>query len=119
MMDSKICKGDVFLADFEPQTHKSEAGKIRPVVILQRTVFNDIVDTLLVAPFTTACIKDGEPLQISFKKSNMLEKDSDLLLSQIRVISKDRLIKKIGVLTQQELLKIDRYLLEIFDIKKG
>ena len=99
-----INKGDVYLADLDPVVG-SEQGGIRPVVILQNNIGNKYSQTTIIAPMTT---KKKSYVPMHFKpRENFLAKSSILLLEQIRTIDKNRLIKRIGALSDDNMKKID------------
>ena len=92
MTNIKFTQGDIFLANLNPQK-KSEPGKIRPVLIIQNQYLLDADhSTTIVVPLTTHLIDDTEPLRIRIKAEDKLEKDSDLLIDQVRAIDNRRFI---------------------------
>ncbi|MGI4753109.1 MAG: type II toxin-antitoxin system PemK/MazF family toxin [Janthinobacterium lividum] len=96
-MTLKINLGEIWLADLNPRVG-SEPGKTRPVLIIQDQVLLDASHpSTLIIPLTTNLIDDAFPLRIRIKAPNKLEKDSDLLIDQIRSIYNKRLI--LGPLT--------------------
>ncbi|XVN40990.1 MAG: type II toxin-antitoxin system PemK/MazF family toxin [Rickettsia endosymbiont of Argas persicus] len=96
-MTLKINFGEIWLADLNPRVG-SEPGKMRPVLIIQDQVLLDANHpSTLIIPLTTNLIDDAFPLRICIKAHNKLEKDSDLLIDQIRSIDNKRLI--LGPLT--------------------
>ena len=97
----KIEKFHIYLADLNPRIG-TEPGKIRPVVVLQTDLLNNIHPSTIVCPVTTKIIKEAEILRIHLqKKETGLDHDSDILIDQIRAIDNRRLIKHIGKLNQQ------------------
>lgn len=85
--------GEVWLANLNPN-RGSEPGKIRPVLILQNQVLLDIQHpTTIIIPLTTQLINNAEPLRLRIKANNLLQKDSDLLIDQIRAIDNKRLVQ--------------------------
>ncbi|QQV75761.1 Endoribonuclease MazF [Rickettsia tillamookensis] len=96
-MTLKINLGEIWLADLNPRVG-SELGKTRPVLIIQDQVLLDAKHpSTLIIPLTTNLIDDAFPLRIRIKAHNKLERDSDLLIDQIRSIDNKRLI--LGPLT--------------------
>ncbi|GAA5251937.1 type II toxin-antitoxin system PemK/MazF family toxin [Candidatus Rickettsia kedanie] len=88
----KINLGEIWLADLNPRV-SSELGKTRPVLIIQDQVLLDANHpSTLIIPLTTNLIADAFPLRIRIKAHNKLERDSDLLIDQIRSIDNKRLI---------------------------
>ena len=95
----KIEKFGVYLADLNPRIG-TEPGKVRPVVVVQTDLINEVHPSTIVCPLTTHVSRGVQILRVSLgKKESGLEKDSDILVDQIRSIDNRRFRKKIGVLT--------------------
>lgn len=80
----------------------SEQGGIRPVLIIQNDIGNLHSPTTIVIPFSTKVFKNpNQPTHTLIKKSvdTGLKMDSILLGEQMRVISGERIKKKIGCVT--------------------
>lgn len=58
-------------------------------------------------------IDDAEPLRFRVKSRDQLKEDSDIVIGQIRAIDNARFIKKLGVLSTSEILKIKELFEEI------
>ena len=102
-MIQKISYGDIWLANLDPRTG-TEPGKSRPVLIVQNQALLDIGHpSTIIIPLTTNLIDDAYPLRIRIKAQGSLEKDSDLLIDQIRSIDNKRLIK--GPLAQCNIMQ--------------
>ena len=109
MTQEKIYRGDLFFANLNPVKGSEQGGK-RPVVILQNDVGNKFSPTVIVAAITSRTRKKANmPTHVSLDNA-ALEKDSQVLLEQIRTLDKARLIKKVGKLTQDEMRAIDNSL---------
>jgi mRNA interferase MazF len=104
----KIEKFHIYLADLNPRMG-SEPGKIRPVVVLQTDLLNNIHPSTIVCPLTTKLIKDTDILRVHLsKKETNLDYDSDILVDQIRAIDNRRFLKYVGCLKhlhQQQLME--------------
>lgn len=91
-MTRKIKHGEIWLANLNP-SRGTEAGKCRPVLILQNQALLDIEHpSTLIIPLTTTLIDNTEPLRLRIKARDKLEQNSDLLIDQIRAIDNKRLI---------------------------
>ena len=99
-------RGDIVLVNFNPWRQKEEVGKIRPAVIISDSVYNEYSDLIVVIPLTTNLIDDAGILRVRIKKRDRLEKESDAMVEQVRCISKNRVIEKVGELTKNEMIKI-------------
>ena len=86
-------QGEIWLANLNPGKG-TEPGKIRPVLILQNQALLDADHpSTLVIPLTTTIVENAEPLRIRITADGKLNKDSDLLMDQIRAIDNKRLIE--------------------------
>ena len=110
MKDGNIKRGEIFLTNLEP-VKGSEQGGIRPVLIIQNDIGNQYSTTIIVAPITSRIFEKEFPTNVFVsKKDSKLDKDSTILLNQIRTIDKRRIIKRIGVLDSFTMNKVDRAL---------
>ena len=84
--------GEVWLANLNP-TKGTEPGKTRPVLILQNQTLLDVKHpSTLIIPLSTQLIEDAQPLRFRILAQDKLEKDSDLLIDQLRAIDNRRLL---------------------------
>ena len=103
----EIKKGDIFLANLEPVIG-SEQGGIRPVLILQNDVSNKYSPVTIIASITSKIFEKEFPTNVFLsKKDSKLNKDSTVLLNQIRTIDKRRFIKKINSLDTHLMKKVN------------
>ena len=104
----EIKRGEIVLVNFEP-VRGSEQGGIRPSLIIQNDIFNKYSPTTIVAPITSKLFKKEYPTNVIIKKiESRLSLDSTILLNQIKTIDKSRIIKKIGLLDNFTMNKVDR-----------
>jgi len=107
----EIKKGDIYYADLSPVIG-SEQGGLRPVVIVQNDVGNKYSPTVIAAAITSQITKTKLPTHIQiYEKTFGLEKNSVILLEQIRTIDKRRLKEKMGHLDNGFMNKINNGLL--------
>ena len=100
----KVCRGEIWLVNFNPVKKSNEVGKIRPALIIQNDELNlGGYPTTMVLPLTTDLIDDAEPLRYRVVKCDKLEKDSDVLVAHIRSIDNTRLIEKLTVLSNEQM----------------
>ena len=98
-----IKRGDIFYADLSPVIG-SEQGGIRPVLIIQNDIGNKYSPTIIAAAITSQLEKSKLPTHIELSgKEYGLAKDSVILLEQIRTIDRQRLMEKIGHLSEEEM----------------
>ena len=89
-------RGDIYYADLSPVVG-SEQGGIRPVLVIQNDIGNKYSPTVIAAAITSQINKAKMPTHIELAaKDYGLNKDSVILLEQIRTIDKIRLREKIG-----------------------
>ncbi|ACL68936.1 type II toxin-antitoxin system PemK/MazF family toxin [Halothermothrix orenii] len=102
-----VTRGDVFYADLNPVVG-SEQGGVRPVLIIQNDIGNKYSPTVIVAAITSKINKAKLPthVEIAASESN-LEKDSVILLEQIRTIDKKRLQRHVTHLDNGIIEKVD------------
>ena len=110
----KIKQYDIWLANLNP-TKGTEPGKTRPVVIIQTDLLNDEHLSTLVCPVTTNINPEIEILRVHLNKSQ-LDKPSDVLVDQIRAIDNRRLIKKLGSLTKDQIVKLKENIKIVLDL---
>lgn len=109
-MGMEIKKGNIFLVNLNPRTG-SEQGGIRPVLVIQNDKGNVYSPTTIVAAITSKIFEKEFPTNVFVsKKDSKLDKDSTVLLNQIRTIDNSRLMKKIGTLDNFIMNKVDRAL---------
>lgn len=103
-------RGDIYYADLRPVIG-SEQGGIRPVLIIQNDVGNKHSPTIICAAITSKMNKAKLPthIELSTEKYDM-DKDSVVLLEQLRTIDKKRLKDKVCHLDAQIMQKVNRAL---------
>ena len=110
-----IRRGDVYLADLSP-VQGSEQGGVRPVVIIQNDTGNKYSPTVIVAAITGRINKAKIPTHVEIeKKKYRLDKDSVILLEQIRTLDKKRLKEKLTYLSEDKMKEVD----DALDISLG
>ncbi|APC42178.1 MULTISPECIES: type II toxin-antitoxin system PemK/MazF family toxin [Clostridium] len=110
-MTTIVKRGDIFYADLSPVVG-SEQGGIRPVIILQNDIGNKYSPTIIIAAITSQINKAKLPTHVEISSEEYgLNKDSVVLLEQIRTLDKKRLKEKIGHMTDGDMKKVDTALL--------
>ena len=110
----EIRQYDIWLANLNP-SKGTEAGKTRPVVIVQTDLLNTVHLSTLICPVTTNVQPKLEYLRIHLTKGQ-LDELSDVLVDQIRAIDNTRLISKLGRLTQAQQVKLKGNLRIMLDL---
>ncbi len=102
-----VRRGDIFYADLSPVVG-SEQGGLRPVLIVQNDVGNKYSPTVIAAAITSKMSKTHLPTHIDIYAEKVgLQKDSVVLLEQIRTIDKRRLKEKMGHLDDSLMSEVD------------
>lgn len=102
-----IKRGEIYFADLSPVIG-SEQGGMRPVLIIQNNIGNHYSPTVIVAAITARIQKAKMPTHIEISaESSGLEKNSVILLEQIRTIDKQRLRDRITNLDVKQMQKVD------------
>ncbi|HJX50270.1 MAG TPA: type II toxin-antitoxin system PemK/MazF family toxin [Candidatus Nanoarchaeia archaeon] len=106
-MVSVIKRGEIFLVNFEPIKGREQGG-IRPALILQNDISNTFSLVTIVAAITSKIPEKEYPTNVFVpKKESRLDKDSTILLNQIRTIDKTRLIKRLSSLDNFKMNQVD------------
>ncbi|MBS5788351.1 MAG: type II toxin-antitoxin system PemK/MazF family toxin [Clostridioides difficile] len=105
--NNDIKRGDLYYADLSPVIG-SEQGGVRPVLIVQNDVGNKYSPTVIVSAITSQINKAKLPTHVEISSNEYgLNKDSVILLEQIRTIDKKRLREKIGFLDEDMMMKVE------------
>lgn len=89
----------------------SEQGGVRPVLIIQNDIGNRFSPTVIVAAITAKIQKAKLPTHVELSaKEHGFERDSVVLLEQIRTIDKQRLTDKITHLDDETMKKVNESL---------
>jgi mRNA interferase MazF len=100
------------MASLDPAMGAEQQGT-RPVLIISGDALNEMTDLCIVCPLTTK-IKNYPGSVILLKnKQNGLTDDSEVLAFQVRVMSKNRLIRKVGTISKVELDRIKSGLINV------
>ena len=118
-MTMVVKRGDIFYADLSPVVG-SEQGGIRPVIIIQNDIGNKYSPTVIVATITSQINKAKLPTHVEISSEEYgLNKDSVVLLEQIRTLDKKRLKEKIGHMTDNDMDKVQASLLVSMALKNN
>ncbi|ANZ94548.1 MULTISPECIES: type II toxin-antitoxin system PemK/MazF family toxin [Brochothrix] len=105
-----IRRGEIYYADLSP-VKGSEQGGIRPVLIIQNDIGNKFSPTVIVAAVTAKIQKAKLLTHVEVKSSKKgLNKNSVILLEQIRTIDKQRLTDRVTVLDKKVMKEVDNSL---------
>ena len=103
-----ITRGDVHLVRLDP-THGSEIQKTRPCVIVSPDELNGHLATVIVAPMTTGGRAYPWRIRCRFR-----QRSGYVVLDQLRTVDRERLVKRLGVLSSDTLAAVLDGLQEMF-----
>jgi len=104
---------DIYLANLNPTKGREQTGK-RPVVIISGNTMNKNLGIFIVCPISSKIKNYAGCIKLEKNKTNKLTENSEIITFQIRTIAKERMIKKIGEITDTELKEIFYSLNEVF-----
>lgn len=109
-----VCRGEIWLVNLNPIKKSNEMGKVRPVVVFQNNELNHSeYPTTIIIPLSTSLVDDAQPIRMRITAREDLEKDSDIVVTQIRAIDNDRFIQKLALLSDKEMSLLKEMLDEI------
>lgn len=108
---------EIWIADLNPQIG-TEAGKTRPVLIVQSNLLNKIPHpSTIICPITTNILMESDILRVHLTKGMAnLHEDCDVMIDQIRAIDNKRLLKKVGILPIDLIEKIKENISIVVDL---
>ena len=111
-----VKRGDIYFADLSPVVG-SEQGGMRPVLIVQNDTGNRHSPTVIAAAITSQLGKARLPTHITLSGPSVgLNRDSVILLEQIRTLDKSRLRERMGHLDESAMSAVDSALAVSFGL---
>ena len=108
---ARILRGDVVWAELNPTRGREHAGR-RPVLVISHDVFNERSGTVIAMVIASQPQRAGFPLTVELA-GRRLPKQSWVKVCQIRTLSAERLGKRLGRVSPEELLRAVEGLNEI------
>ena len=108
---ARILRGEVRWADLNPTKGHEQAGE-RPVLVLSHDVFNDRSGTVIAVALTSQEPRAGFPLTLELRTAK-LPKRSWVKTSQIRTLSTERVGRRLGRVSEEELAEVLEGLFEL------
>lgn len=105
-------QGDIYFANLNPSRGSEQRG-LRPVVIVSGNAMNDHFGVVIVMPLSSKIKKYAGCILLKKDKINNLKQDSEVITFQLRSLSKDRLTKKMGNISGDQLHELKKKLLEV------
>ncbi|MGI6611217.1 MAG: type II toxin-antitoxin system PemK/MazF family toxin [Limnochordia bacterium] len=107
----EVRRGDIVYANLNPVIG-SEQGGTRPVLVLQNDIGNRHSPTTIVAAITSRIKKAKLPTHVEICADDYgLERDSVILLEQLRTIDKRRLKEKLAHLDEESMNRVNEGLM--------
>ena len=101
----KLRRGEVYWVNLDPSMG-SETKKIRPGLIISNDAQNQASRRVIIAPLTSVVSKIY-PFEV---RINIKDKESKVMLDQIRTVDCQRLGETLGSLSLQEMENVDKVL---------
>lgn len=118
-MERTIKRGDIFYAELNPIIG-SEQGGTRPVLVISNNMGNRHGPTVIIAPITSRThTKAKLPTHTEVTDFEKLDKDSIILLEQIRTIDKQRLKQYMKMMPDNIMARVDKALAISISLKNG
>lgn len=108
---ARVLRGDIVWANLDPVIGSEQAG-IRPVLVISQDIFNERSGTVIALAITSQPQRAGFPLTFELS-STKLPKKSWIKISQIRTLSVERIARKAGRVSPEDLAEILEGLNEI------
>jgi len=99
-----ILRGEIRWADLNPVRGREQAGK-RPIVVISHDVFNERSGTVIALAITSRPQRAGFPLTLELN-SRKLPKRSWVKISQVRILSVERIGESIDTVSPEEMGKL-------------
>ena len=105
-----IKRGDIYYAELNPVVG-SEQGGTRPVLIISNDTGNRYSPTVIIAAITGKTYTKAKlPTHTEVKDIEGLDRNSIILLEQIRTIDKKRLKQHMGIMPAEVMARVDKAL---------
>ena len=99
-------RGEVWIVNLDPAVG-SEIRKTRPAVVMQNNIANQHSPVTIIAAITSRKNGATYPTEVAVRRGEGgLEKDSLVLLNQIRTVDKQRLVQKLGTFRQETMERV-------------
>ncbi len=108
---ARILRGEIYWADLGPIRGRERTG-LRPILVISHDVFNTRSGTAIVLAITSQPQRAGFPLTLGLE-SVRLPKPSWVKINQVRTLSTDRLRRKLGAVSLEELNQAINGLMEL------
>lgn len=101
---ARILRGEIRWANLDPARGREQAGR-RPVLVLSHDVFNERSGTVIAVAITSQPQRAGFPLTLELAAAG-LPKRSWVKISQVRTLSVERIGRKLGRASPEEVAQV-------------
>ena len=101
---ASVLRGEIRWADLDPTRGHKQAGQ-RPVLVLSADVFNERSGTVIAMALTSQEPRAGFPLTLELTTRGM-PKRSWVKISQVRTLASERLGRRLGRVSAEELARV-------------
>src|SRR5712692_8258960 len=101
-------RDEVWLVSLDP-THGAEIKKTRPCLVISPDEMNRYLQTVIVAPMTTVVRPYPTRVEIRFQG-----KSGQVALDQLRAVDRQRLVRKLGMVSASTADAVSATVLEVF-----
>jgi mRNA interferase MazF len=105
-------QGEIWYADLNRGKGSEQLG-FRPVIIISGNLMNQYLSVVITCPLTTKIKNYKGNVILEPNETNGLSEKSEIMVFHIRSVSKDRLVKEIGNITEKELGELKQGLNDI------
>lgn len=110
MAEVQCRRGEIYYADLSPVVGREQGGR-RPVLIIQNDVGNRSSPITIVAPLTSSFSIKVYPTEVRIRAGRAgLDRDSSILLNQIKAVDKTRLERYVGQVDAATMRQVDQAL---------
>lgn len=103
--DDAVKRGDIWVAELGKGVGSEQRGR-RPVLVMQNNLGNRYSDVITILPLTSQKKKENLPTHVQISEPFLLT-DSEVLVEQVRSISRERFIAKVGKISPENQALVD------------
>jgi mRNA interferase MazF len=110
-------RGDIWIVDWSPSRGSEQAG-MRPALVIQTDAanLNSRYPNTIVLTISTKGKAVPFHISVNPSRENGLKEKSYVKCEQVLTISKDRLVRRTGLLDQKQLREVEEALRKVFDM---
>lgn len=103
---------EIWFADLNPVKGSEQKG-YRPVVVISGDMLNTYLNIVIACPLTSKIKEYKGNVILDPNPINGLSQRSEIMIFHVRSISKERLVSKLGMITEKELIDLKQGLDDI------